>query len=185
MRLVCGYGTMAYSDGIICCPCRVQRELLDCQIIACEAWQHVVCMFEESPEWDSRPYLCQQCSPESYENGERELDPHQAVEDRTPDHVKIVSSRRTEILRDNEGVKLHLQQLTWTPSLLQSTYLAAGSALSSALSVSNSTLAPTSGKRLLKGRSTGLKGYIGALREQKALISIHQGNIAEGDITAQ
>jgi len=110
---------------------------------------------------------------------EGELDPHQAVEDRTPDHVKI------EILRDNEGVKLHLQQLTWTPSLLQSTYLAAGSTLSSALSVSNSTLAPTSGKRLLKGRSTGLKGYIGALREQKALISIHQGNIAEGDIPAR
>jgi hypothetical protein len=66
----CDDGT--HSDGIICCLCRVQRELLDCQMIACEAWQHVVCMgFEESPEWDSRPYLCQQCSSESYENGER------------------------------------------------------------------------------------------------------------------
>ena len=126
----CNDGT--HSDDIICCPCRVQRELLDCQTIACEAWQHVVCMgFEENSEWDSRPYLCQQCNSGSYQNGEMELDPHQVVEDRTPDHVKIVSSRRIEILRDDEGVKLHLQQLTWTPFLLQSTYLAARSTLSS------------------------------------------------------
>lgn len=84
MRFVCGHATMAHSDGIICCPCRVQGELLDCQMIACEAWRHVVCMGFESPEWGSRPYLCQQCSSESYENGERELDPRQAIENRTP-----------------------------------------------------------------------------------------------------